>query len=302
MAGPDSVWPALPLAEWEPTRDTLNLWTQVVGKVRIARTPLVNHWWNAPLYLTARGLTTSLIPGDAGRSFGIDFDLHSQRLDITVTDGTGQGFSLTSVTDVADFSTRLMKALDELDLHTDIWPEPVELPHAIAFPDDHVHHSYDPEYARRFWQVLVQAQRVFLEFRARFVGKASPIHLFWGALDLAVTRFSGREAPPYTGSVPNCGPHVMLEAYSHEVSSCGFWPGGTEGFFYSYAYPEPEGFRDAPITPPEARYDAELGEFVLPYEVVRTAADPDAVLLGFLQTTYEAAADHAHWDRAHLER
>ncbi|MEO3781971.1 DUF5996 family protein [Actinocorallia sp. B10E7] len=303
MAVPSETWPSLPVAEWQATRDTLTLWTQVVGKICIARTPLVNHWWNAALHLTARGLTTSLIPDASGRCFSVDFDFHTDRLDISVTDGTGGGFPLTSVRNIADFHRRVMTSLDALDLATHIWPVPVELPDAIPFPEDDVHHEYDPDQARRFWLLLVQAHRVFTEFRSRFVGKASPVHLFWGALDLATTRFSGRTAPPYPGEVPNCGPHVMLEAYSHEVSSCGYWPGGDgEGVFYSYAYPEPPGFREAPVTPPEARYDEPLGEFVLPYETVRTSPDPDAVLLSFLQSTYEAAADLAAWDRPALER
>ncbi|GAA2738462.1 DUF5996 family protein [Actinocorallia aurantiaca] len=303
MAVPSQVWPSLPVAEWQATRDTLTLWTQVVGKIRIARTPPVNHWWNSPLYLTARGLTTSLIPHESGRCFSVDFDFQADRLDISVTDGTGGGFPLTAVADVADFYHRMMTSLDALDLSTPIWPVPVELPDAIPFPDDDVHREYDPAQARRFWQLLVQIHRVFTEFRSRFVGKSSPVHLFWGALDLATTRFSGRTAPPYSGEVPNCGPHVMLEAYSHEVSSCGYWPGGEgEGVFYSYAYPEPPGFREAPITPPEAHYDEPLGEFVLPYETVRKSPDPDAVLLSFLQSTYEAAATRADWNRPALER
>jgi hypothetical protein len=187
---------------------------------------------------------------------------------------------------------------------TQIWPVPVEIPGAIAFPDDRVHASYDPVAVHRFWRALVDMARVFTVFRGRFLGKASPVHLFWGALDLATTRFSGRTAPPHPGGVPNCGPHVMLEAYSHEVSSCGYWPGppGDEGVFYSYAYPEPPGFRDAPVSPREARWDDELFEFILPYEVVRSARDPDALLLDFLQSTYEAAATTAQWDRVALER
>lgn len=300
----DSAWPALPLEEWHDTRDTLMLWTQVIGKIRIARTPLINHWWNAPLYLTARGLTTSLIPYGPGRSFAIDLDFGSHTLEVVATDGACRSLPLASMGTVAEFHARLMQALDELGLHTEIWPLPVEITDdAVPFDKDDVHGRYDAEHARRFWLLLVQAQRVFQEFSARFVGKASPIHLFWGALDLATTRFSGREAPPHPGGAPNCGPHVMLEAYSHEVSSCGYWPGGGgEGLFYSYAYPEPPGYRDRPVSPPQARYDQDLGEFVLPYEAMRTAARPGAVLLDFLQTTYEAAAECAHWDREKLER
>ncbi|GAB2834862.1 DUF5996 family protein [Actinocorallia aurea] len=298
-----SVWPSLPLAEFEPTKNTLLLWTQVVGKVRIARTPLVNHWWNAPLYLTPRGFTTSLIPGAPGRSFAIDFDFLAGSLDIAATDGTGRRMALAEQRTVEEFHARLMELLDELGLHTEIWPVPVELEGSIPFPEDDAPRSYDPDQALRFWRLLVEAERVFTVFRARFVGKNSPVHLFWGALDLATTRFSGRTAPPHPGGAPNCGPHVMHEAYSHEVSSCGYWPGGEgEGFFYSYAYPEPSGYREMPAGVPEAHYDAALGEFVLPYEAVRTAADPDAKLLAFLQATYEAAAGGAGWPRAELER
>lgn len=304
MAVPGEVWPSLPVEEWRSTRDTLTLWTQIVGKIRIARTPLLNHWWNAPLYLTARGLTTSPIPDDSGRAFSIDFDLRADRLDILVTDGAARSFPLSEVRHVAEFFQRVMSALDDLDLPTPIWPVPVELPDATTpFPEDDAPRAYDPDQALRFWLLLTQAQRVFTEFKSRFTGKASPVHLFWGALDLATTRFSGRTAPAYTSPVPNCGPHVMLEAYSHEVSSCGYWPGPDgEGVFYSYAYPEPPGYRDAPVTPPEARYDEPLGEFVLPYESVRTSPNPDETLLSFLQSTYEAAATHAHWDRPSLER
>lgn len=303
MTVPAEAWPSLPVEEWKDTRDTLTLWTQVVGKVRIARTPPVNHWWNAPLYLTARGLTTSPIPDASGRAFSVDFDFRADRLDVLVTDGSARSFPLSEARSVADFHRRVMAALDDLGLATRIWPVPVELPDAVPFLEDEAPRAYDPDQALRFWLLLVQAHRVFTEFRSRFLGKASPVHLFWGALDLATTRFSGREAPPYTGSVPNCGPHVMLEAYSHEVSSCGYWPGPDgEGVFYSYAYPEPPGYREAPVTPPEARYDEPLGEFVLPYETVRTSADPDAVLLSFLQSTYEAAATLAHWPRPTLER
>ncbi|MFF5257773.1 DUF5996 family protein [Actinomadura viridis] len=293
----------MPVDEWRDTRETLILWTQIVGKVRLARTPLLSHWWNTPLYLTPRGLTTSLIPDGPGRSFAIDFDFHADALDIVATDGTSGRLALTSTATVAEFYERLMGLLDELGLHTEIWPVPVELPDAVPFEEDDVHGRYDPGQARRFWRLLVEAQRVFEEFKTRFVGKASPVHLFWGALDLATTRFSGRGAPPHPGGAPNCGPHVMHEAYSHELSSCGYWPGGSdEGVFYSYAYPEPPGYKDMPPGPPQARYDEELGEFVLPYEAVRTAPDPDALLLGFLQSTYEAAAIRGGWGREALER
>jgi hypothetical protein len=290
------------VADWAPTRDTLQLLTQIVGKIRMADTPLVNHWWNVTLYVTASGLTTSLIPHPRGPAFQIDFDLLHHHLDIT-TEAGGHGTMALEPRPVADYYAEIMATLDDLGVGTSIWPVPVEIPGAIAFPDDRVHAAYDPDQAARFWMLLARAQGVFLEFRGRFVGKASPVHLFWGALDLAVTRFSGRPAPPHPGGAPNCGPQVMLEAYSHEVSSCGYWPGGDgEGLFYSYAYPEPPGYRATPVMPAEASFSEELGEFVLPYAAVRTATDPDALLLEFLQSTYEAAADCARWDRAALER
>lgn len=294
-------WPSLPLTEWEATRDTLHLWTQVIGKVRMTRTPLMSHWWNVPLYVSARGFTTSLIPAD-DRAFQIDFDFIDHRLVISTTQGQERSFDLRPRT-VAEFYGEVMSTLDSLALTTSIWPMPVEIPGAIRFDEDHVHDAYDAEYAQRFWLALVEMVRVFEWFRSEFVGKVSPVHLFWGALDLAVTRFSGREAPPHPGGVPNCGPRVMLEAYSHEVSSAGYWPGPDgEGHFYSYAYPEPAGYRDIPVRPDSARWDVALGEFLLPYEVVRTAAQPDEVLLDFLRSTYAAAADTAHWNREELER
>jgi hypothetical protein len=292
-------WPAIPLAQWADTRDTLQLWTQIVGKVRMVNTPLINHWWNIPLYVTARGLTTSLVPyGERG--FEIDFDFLDHQLRIEATDGGHASMAL-EPRSVADFYAELMGHLDELGLHTEIWTVPVEIPdNSTPFDEDHEHASYDAERVQRFWLALVEMDRVFHDFRARFVGKASPVHLFWGALDLAVTRFSGRSAPLHPGGAPNCGPFVMHEAYSHEVSSCGYWPGGDgEGLFYSYAYPEPDGFRGAADG---VVWDDELAEYVLPYEQVRTATDPDATLLDFLQRTYEAAADTAGWDRAALER
>lgn len=294
------AWPALPLSWWADTRDTLQLWTQVIGKVRMANTPLVNHWWNVPLYVDASGLTTSLIPYGT-RAFEVRLDLIEHALTIQVDDGTAAAMALTDGP-VAAFYRQFMDLLDDLDLHTDIWTMPVEIEGAIPFDQDETHTAYDPAAAHAFWLALVQIDRVFTEFRARFLGKVSPVHLFWGALDLAVTRFSGRTAPLHPGGAPNCGPFVMHEAYSHEVSSAGFWPGGDgEGLFYSYAYPEPDGYRSVPVGP-DARFDDALGEFVLPYEVVRDADDPDAVLLEFLERTYAAAADRADWDRAALER
>ncbi len=295
-------WPSLPIAEWAPTRDTLHLLTQIVGKVRMANTPTVNHWWNVPLYVTARGLTTSLIPHSSGPAFQIDFDLQDHRLHVVTESDQRRSFLLAS-RPVAEFYAELMTVLDELRVGTHIWPMPVEIEGAIPFTDDRTHATYEPDQAHRFWLALVQAQRVFQLFRSRFCGKASPVHLFWGSLDLAVTRFSGRPAPPHPGGAPNCGPEVMHEAYSHEVSSCGYWPGGEgEGLFYSYVYPEPPRYRDMAVRPSEASFSEALGEFVLPYEAVRTAADPDALLLDFLQSSYEAAAECAAWDRQALER
>jgi Family of unknown function (DUF5996) len=297
----DHRWPALPVAEWEATRDTLQLWTQIVGKVRMQRTPVMSHWWNVPLYVTARGLTTSLIPaGDRG--FQIDLDLVEHRLDVIVSDGTTRSVALAPKT-TARFYAEMTDALDGAGLATALWTMPVEIPGAIPFDEDEQHRSYDADQVARFWRLLIQADRVFEVFRSRFLGKVSPVHLFWGALDLAVTRFSGRPAPPHPGGAPNCGPQVMHEAYSHEVSSAGYWPGPDgEGVFYSYAYPQPEGFAEVDLGVPGASWDDALGEFVLPYTAVRTAADPDDLLLSFLQASYEAAADLAAWDRPSLER
>jgi hypothetical protein len=297
-----SSWPTLPVAEWEKTRDTLQLWTQIAGKVRMMNTPLVNHWWNVTLYVTGRGLTTSLIPHETGPSFQVDFDFLRHELEIATVTGESRTIPL-AAGPVADFYSWFMSDLAALDVPTAIWPMPVEIEGAIRFDTDRIHTEYVPAQAERFWRLLVATEKVFEEFRTRFVGKVSPVHLFWGALDFAVTRFSGRTAPPYTGRAPNCGPHVMLEAYSHEVSSAGYWPGGgIEGAFYSYAYPEPDGYRDAPVLPDGAYFDQTLGEFLLPYEAVRTAPDPRQHLLAFLQSTYEAAADCGKWDRQALER
>jgi hypothetical protein len=298
----NDAWPELPVAEWAPTRDTLQLWTQIVGKIRLAHSPLLNHWWNVPLYVTARGLTTSLMWTDDGRGFQIDFDFVAHELVVDRADGARRTVPLTA-RPVAEFYADVMQQLDDLGIDPDIWPVPVEIPDAVPFATDRAHAAYDPDQVTRFWRLLTTTIRVLSEFRTTFVGKSSPVHLFWGALDLATTRFSGRPAPAHTGGAPNCGPHVMIEAYSQEVSSAGYWPGGAdEGVFYSYAYPEAPGYRDAPVTPDATRYDTELGEFVLPYEVVRTADDPHAVLLGFLHSTYAAAADTGGWDRAALER
>ncbi|NLD75375.1 MAG: hypothetical protein GX643_01780, partial [Acidimicrobiales bacterium] len=265
----NEVWPSIPVDGWVDTRDTLHLYTQVVGKIRLANEPVSNHWWNVPLYLTARGLTTSPMPHHSGRTFQIDFDFIDHRLDVATAAGEVRSIDLIPRS-VAEFHQLVMETLDDLDLSTEIWPMPVEIPDAIPFPDDTAHASYDADAVHRFWSALVETERVMKVFRSRFVGKASPIHFFWGAVDLAYTRFSGRTAPPHPGGAPNCGPHVMWEAYSHEVSSCGYWPGapGEEGIFYAYAYPEPPGYRDASVGPEGARWDHELGEFVLPYELV----------------------------------
>ena len=300
---PRERWPAIPVAEWQETRDTLHLCTQVVGKIRLANEPLANHWWNATLYLTARGLSTSLMPHPTGPAFQVDFDLVAHRLDITTVDDDTRSIPL-EPRPVAEFYAEVDRALAALGVPTTIWPVPVEIPDAIPFADDRVHASYDPAAVERFWRALVDIEVVLKRFRSRFVGKASPVHYFWGAIDLAYTRFSGRTAPPHPGGAPNCGPDVMWEAYSHEVSSCGYWPGGPgeEGVFYAYAYPEPPGSAERVVQPAEARWDDELREFVLPYEVVRRASDPATTLLEFLQSTYEAAADTAGWDRNALER
>jgi hypothetical protein len=296
-------WPDLPLAEWADTCATLHLWTQVVGKIRLAHAPLINHWWQVPLYVSSRGLTTSAIAYGA-RSFQLDFDFLAHNLIIQTSDGATAKIALAPRT-VADFYAEVMSRLRELGLETRIWTMPVEIADAIPFDQDRDHASYDPEYAQRFWRILVQADRVCTLFRSRFLGKVSPVHFFWGSFDLAVSRFSGRAAPTLTSNSPNLGAWVMQEAYSHEVSSCGFWP-GNGGFgqaaFYSYAYPEPPGFSEAPVRPDAAQYDPDLGQFILPYDAVRKASSPDNDLLDFLQTTYGAAADLAHWDRAALER
>lgn len=264
------TWPSIPVKDWEHTRDTLQLYTQVVGKVRMVNEPLQNHWWNVPLYVTARGLTTTLMPHPTGPSFEIDFDLVDHRLDVATVAGDRGSFDLEPMT-VADFYAKTMALLDELGVPREMWPVPVEIPDAIPFEDDRTHSSYDADAVHQFWLALVQMDRVMKVFRERFIGKSSPVHLFWGAIDMALTRFSGRTAPKHPGGAPNCGPHVMWEAYSHEVSSCGYWPGapGEEGTFYAYAYPEPPGYRDTEITVEGARWDDGLGEFVLAYEDVR---------------------------------
>jgi hypothetical protein len=294
-------WPSLPWEAWQETCATLHMWSQIIGKIRLKLAPMVNHWWQVPLYVTPRGLTTSPMPFDA-RIFQIDFNFLAHRLEIT-TDKAEAGFIELNGLCVADFYNMVMEALQSLGIEVRIWTTPVEVADRTPFEQDTQHAAYDPEYAERFWRVLIHVDRVFKKFRSRFIGKVSPVHFFWGAFDHAVTRFSGRRAPEHPG-VPSVGRSVMVEAYSHEVSSCGFWPGAGLGepAFYAYAYPEPEGFTGHPVQPREAYYHKELGEFILPYEVVRTSPTPDETLLAFLQTTYEAAAELAKWDRASLER
>ncbi|HVP29354.1 MAG TPA: DUF5996 family protein [Myxococcota bacterium] len=303
MTASSDVWPSLPLEAWSDTCATLHRWTQIVGKVQLVQRPWVNHSWHATLHVTARGLSTAPVPYGT-RIFQIAFDFIAHRLDVQSSDGTTGGFALEPQS-VATFHARLVEELSRLGLHVTIRKRPNEVADPIPFDRDEMHRSYDREYARRFWQALVQADRVFEVFRARFIGKCSPVHFFWGAPDLAVTRFSGRRAPEHPGGIPNLPDWVTREAYSHEVSSCGFWPGGApipHPAFYSYAYPEPTGFASAPVRPSDAFYSTDLREFILPYDVVRQAASPDDVLLDFLQTTYEAAANLAAWDRRSLER
>ena len=299
-AAVDHAWPELTLSAWEDTLHTFHMWTQIVGKIRLALEPMVNHWWQVPLYVSARGLTTSLMhAGTTGLE--IEFDVVDQALHLRTSDGRRRQVSL-EPRSVASFYAATMAALHELGVRVTIFPRPVEVVEAIPFAEDEQHHAYDAAAVRRFWLALVQAHRVMTHFRGRFVGKASPVHFFWGGSDLAVTRFSGRRAPKHPGGVPHCADWVQELAYSHEVSSCGFWPGGSaEGSFYSYAYPQPTGFPDWPVTPDAAYYDDGMGEFILPYAAVRTAENPDTFLLSFLESTYEGAAELGGWDRAALE-
>jgi Family of unknown function (DUF5996) len=296
-------WPHLPLTEWSETCDTLHLWTQIVGKVRIALTPLVNHWWNATFFVTARGLAAPAMPC-AGRTLDVAFDFISHRLTLETSDGRAESIAL-EPTPVADFYASFMERLRRLGIDVHIWTMPSEIENAIPFERDRTHAQYDPHYAQKFWLTLLQASRVMNRFRARFIGKASPVHFFWGSFDLATSRFSGRTAPPPKGITPNVASQVMAEAYSHEVSSCGFWPGNGgygRAAFYVYAYPEPAGYGDTRLSTADAFYDTGLGQFILPYDAVRQASEPDALLLGFLQETYVAAAELAKWDRKSLER
>ncbi|MCU1258736.1 MAG: hypothetical protein JWO80_1621 [Bryobacterales bacterium] len=299
----EEVWPTLPLEAWSDTYATLHMWAQIAGKVRLVQSPWLNHSWHVTFYVTPRGLTTSPIPYGE-RTFQIEFDFVNHELEIQTSDGRMGGVPLEPQS-VAVFYRRLMEELAKLDLPVVIHKKPNEVSDPIPFDQDELHRAYDPKYANRFWRILVQADRVFKEFRTRFIGKVSPVHFFWGALDLAVTRFSGRTAPTHPGGVPNLPDWVAREAYSHEVSSCGFWPGGAAipyPAFYSYAYPEPPGFPEASVKPAAAFYSSDLREFLLPYDAVRQSESPDRILLEFLQTTYEAAANLAKWDRSSLER
>jgi hypothetical protein len=299
MATAETRWPELPLAAWKDTYATLHLWTQMVGKVRLALSPAINHFWGTTLYVSSRGLSTSAIPYEKG-AFEVVFDFASHSLEITTSLGETRTFRLQPRT-VAEFYAEFMGALESLGVHAKVWTMPVEVPRPVRFTLDEGHRSYDAEYAHRFWQILVSTQKVFCEFRARFIGKCSPVHFFWGSFDLAVTRFSGRRAPERPGADA-----ITREAYSHEVISVGFWPGDGEvikdAAFYAYAAPEPTGFNSRAVLPDKAFYSKEKGEYFLMYEDLRTAANPEKDLLDFCQSTYEAGAIAGNWDRKNLER
>ncbi len=294
------AWPSLPLAEWQDTCATLHMWTQIVGKVRLALSPHFNHWWEVPLYVNARGLTTSPIPYPPGlETFEVLFDFIDHQLHILTSAGQTSTLPL-APRSVAEFYAEFLGMLHSLGIEVKIWPMPVEVPNPIRFDQDRIHNSYDPDYAHRFWQILVTVDKVFKEFRAGFIGKSSPVHFFWGSFDLAVSRFSGRRAPPRPGA-----DRITREAYSHEVSSAGFWPGGGDvrgAAFYSYIVPEPAGFSQSPVLPENAFYHPNLHEFILSYDHVRASTAPRERLLEFLQTTYDAGATLARWDREALER
>ncbi len=302
MNGASDYWPALPFAEWKDTAITLHMWTQIVGKIRLTLTPWTNHSWHVTLYVTARGLTTSPIPHDSS-TFEIRFDFIDHQLRILKSDGAGRTIEL-KPRSVAEFYRAVMKTLSDLSLPVTINTMPNEIADPVPFDQDEEHHSYDREYANRFWRVLVQSDRVLKEFRSRFCGKCSPVHFFWGSFDLAVTRFSGRPAPPHPGGVPHLPDAITREAYSQEVSSLGFWPGNAAmptPVFYSYAYPEPPGFSEAKVRPDAAFYESKLREFILPYEAVRNAETQDKTLLDFAQSAYDAASQLGKWDRDALE-
>jgi hypothetical protein len=299
----ENGWPPLDTEGWQESARSLQLWTQLAGKTRLALSPLVNHWWQVPLYVTARGLSTSPIYFD-GRAFSVDFDLLAHRLEIHASDGAEDGFELRTGT-LADFHARYMEGLRRIGVQVHLHPMAVEIDEAISLDSDRAVRRYDPDWGARFFMVLLQVDRLLKEFRAPFLGKASPVHFFWGGCDMAVTRFSGRRAPRHPGGVPHCPDRVAVEAYSHEVSSAGFWPGDPsfpEAAFYSYAYPQPPGFERAPVLPRSARYSPVTRGFVLPYEAVRSAASPDLEVMTFLQTTYVAAAELGNWPRGELER
>jgi len=297
------AWPPLPLADWQPTYETLHMWTQIVGKTRLALAPMQNHWWQVTLYPTARGLTTGAMPC-GGRTVDVTFDFLAHTLDVRTSDDRSRTLPL-APRSVADFYAEYTSALRAVGVEATIRPKPVEVVTAIPFADDRSHAAYDADAAQRLFRILLSTTRVLEEYRSAFAGKASPVHFFFGSFDLATTRYSGRRAPRHPGGAPNCPDYVMVEAYSRECASCGFWPGGgamNEACFYAYAYPEPEGYARHSIAPAGAYYHPELHEFVLPYEVVRNASHPDRTLLGFVQSAYGAAADLAQWDRATLER
>jgi len=297
------VWPALPLAEWADTYDTLHRWMQIVGKTRLRFAPMQNHWWHTALYLTARGITTSPMP-DGAREFEVELDFVDHVLVARSSDGRTRSFPLVPRS-VAEFYDAYLRTLAELDVAPHIWPVPVELGDTLRFDADRVHASYDRDAANRCWRVLARVDRVLKSFRGRFLGKSSPSHFWWGSFDLACTRFSGHRAPPHPGGIPNCPDYVTREAYSHECISAGWWPGGgavAEPAFYAYAYPEPPGTSAAPVRPEAAQYHPVMREWILPYDAVRTAPDPGAALMEFLQSTYDAAAGLGGWDRAALER
>ncbi len=305
MLKTETAWPRLTLDEWAPTQSTLHRWTQIVGKTRLALAPMQNHWWQVVLYVTDRGLTTSPIPYN-GRTFDVSFDFVDHRLVTLTSDGDERSIPLAPQS-VADFYREYMSMLHALEIDVRLWPVPVEMADAMPFVDDNTHASYDADAAYRCWQILVNTDRVLKAFRARFLGKSSPSHFWWGGFDIACTRFSGRPAPEYTNSIPNCPDYVMKEGYSHECISAGWWPGSvgspvTEPTFYSYSYPEPAGFDVASVRPDGAYYQQQMREWFLPYEVVRSSSDPDHALLEFLQSVYEAGANLAEWDRAALER
>jgi Family of unknown function (DUF5996) len=302
VKGTSHSWPALPFAEWKDTAITLHMWTQIVGKIRLRLSPWTNHSWHVTLYVTSRGLTTSPIPYGA-RTFEIKFDFIDHQLRIDTSDGARRTIEL-KPRSVADFYRAVAKSLDELRLPVTINKLPNEIENPIPFDEDEEHRSYDREFTNRFWSVLVQSDRVFKEFRSRFCGKCSPVHFFWGSFDLAVTRFSGRPAPPHPGGIPHLPDAITREAYSQEVSSLGFWPGNAGAptpIFYSYAYPEPSGFAEAKVQPAAAFYEPKLREFMLPYEAVRAAEKPDEVLLDFAQSAYDAASRLGKWDRDALQ-